>query len=156
MCGSISVGFTGRRLQFTLRGPSFKQFGIEPISSSVDTFLENARRIFDVARMDSSEEVSDFTLLVRPDGSIHMVMECTVNPESAAQEHGAESAYRVSRRAGNVTVSGSHGVDRCSLSCAPERRQNRSLLPDQPLYWLAGRNSVSYLSSVPLRIASTS
>jgi len=108
----------------------------------VDTFLENAQRIFDVARAvtqtDSSGESSDFVLLVRPDGSLHVIMESTVNPESAAIAHGARSAYQVSRSRGGVRVSGRSGDNRCELSSGLVACQSpRALLRDQPLYVLA-------------------
>ena len=154
MCGSLSVGFVASCFQFTLRTTQFKLFRIRPISSSVDTFLENAQQIFDVARADSSGESSDFTLLVRPDGSLHMIMEATVNPESVALEYGAGTAYRVSRCRGSVTVSGSRGTERCSLTSGRPPRPLTGLLRDQPLYLLAGPGLSAYPSSVPLRIAS--
>lgn len=104
----------------------------------MDTFLENAQRIFDVARTDSSSESSDFVLLVRPDGSLHVIMESTVNPDSAAIAHGAKTAYQVSRSRGAVKVSGRSGDNRCELSSGlPPRQSARALLRDQPLYVLA-------------------
>ncbi len=106
----------------------------------MDTFLQNAQRIFEVARTDSSAEASDFALLVRPDGSLHVVMEAPLNLEAVAQENGAQTAYRVSRSGGGVRVSGRSGGSRCELSCDPEPR--RTILPseflrDQPLYLMA-------------------
>jgi hypothetical protein len=118
----------------------------------VDTFLENAQRIFDVARTDSSAEASDFALLVRPDGSLHVIMESTVNPESAAIEHGAQAAYRVLRSRDGVTVSGRAGNTRCELSSGASSRPSPwAHLRDQPLYLVAGQGITS-----PLRIASAS
>lgn len=118
----------------------------------MDTFLENAQRIFDVARADISAENSDFTLLVRPDGSLHVLMEQTVNPDSAALAQGAQTVYRVSRNQNAVTVSGRSGENRCKLtSAAPARRASGLLLRDQPLYLLAGQRITS-----PLRISSAS
>jgi len=104
----------------------------------VDTFLENAQRIFNVARTDSSAESSDFVLLVRPDGSLHVIMESTVNPDSAAIAHGARTAYQVTRSRGGVKVSGRSGDNRCELSSGLAARvPQRALLRDQPLYTLA-------------------
>jgi len=122
----------------------------------VDTFLETAQRIFDVARADISAESSDFTLLVRPDGSLHVLMEQTVSPESAAADLGAQPFYSVSRSRNSVTVSGRSGENRCELTAGATRRDKGGqapgmLLRDQPLYLLAGHRITS-----PLRISSAS
>ena len=120
-----------------------------PISKSVSAFFENAQRIFDVARADIGGDASDFTLLVRPDGSLHMLMEQTVNPDSAALAHGAQAVYRVSRSRGAVTVSGRNGGTRCELAGSTNPvRNSRLLLRDQPLYMLASQSMTS-----PLRIS---
>ncbi len=104
----------------------------------MDTFLENAQRIFDVAQADSSGQNSDFMLLVRADGSLHMVMEQTLNPESAAIAYGADTAYHVVRTGKRVTVSGRSGENRCQLTHGNSARTAPGrLLRDQPLYLLA-------------------
>jgi hypothetical protein len=105
----------------------------------VDTFLENAQRIFEVARMDSGAETSDFALLVRPDGSLHVIMETEMNLDVAAIENGARTAYRVSRSRGGVRVSGRNGESRCELSCESGKRRfsPMGLLRDQVLYSVA-------------------
>jgi hypothetical protein len=103
--------------------------------SKVDTFFENAQRIFDVARTDSGAEASDFALLVRPDGSLHVIMETELNLDAVALDTGAQSAYRVSRSREGVRVSGRSGASRCELTCPGHSRS--PLLRDQPLYLLA-------------------
>ena len=112
--------------------------------SKVDTFFENAQRIFDVARTDSGAEASDFALLVRPDGSLHMIMESEWNLDAVALDTGAQSAYRVSRSRDGVRVSGRSGASQCELSCPGFSRSR--LLRDQPLYLI--------VASAPLCIAS--
>ena len=108
----------------------------------MNTFLDNAQRIFDVARTDSGAESSDFALLVRPDGSLHMIMETELNLDAVAIEHGAQTAYRVSRSQREVRVSGRNGDSRCELSgelrgkAAPSHLH---MLRDQPLYLVAGQ-----------------
>ncbi len=97
----------------------------------MDTFLENAQRIFDVARNDRSGENSDFALLVLPDGSLHMVMEAELNLDAVAAENGARMAYRVSRSQKAVRVSGRNGAGSCEFN---ESRGCRELLRDRPLY----------------------
>ena len=101
----------------------------------MDTFFENANRIFDVARADSGAETSDFALLVRPDGSLHVIMESEWNLDSVALDAGAHSAYRVSRSRDGVRVSGRSGASRCELTCPGLSRSQ--LLRDQPLYLMA-------------------
>ncbi len=120
----------------------------------VDTFLENAQRIFDVARADAAygmgDDCSDFTLLVRTDGSLHMIMEQTVNPESAAIAYGAETAYHVTRNRKGVTVSGRNGENQCKLTSGiAARRAPLQLLADQPLYVMACRELPAAAFSIP-------
>jgi hypothetical protein len=108
----------------------------------VDTFLENAQRIFDVARADSGAENSEFALLVRPDGSLHIVMESSMNLDAVAAENGARTAYRVCRSRDGVRVSGQNGTSRCELSCELSSVRSgmpakSALLRDQPLYLIA-------------------
>jgi hypothetical protein len=101
----------------------------------VDTFLDNARRIFDVARSDSSAEASDFALLVREDGSLHLFMESALVADSAPSPN-YHAVYRVSRSATAVSVSGQSGGNRIELTNRREST-NRLLLPDRPLYMLS-------------------
>jgi predicted hotdog family 3-hydroxylacyl-ACP dehydratase len=102
----------------------------------VDTFLENAQRIFDVARADSGAETSDFALLVRPDGSLHVVMGTELNLDAVAIDAGASAAYRVTRSRGGVKVSGRERGSRCELSSAASALPP-FVLRDQPLYLMA-------------------
>lgn len=108
----------------------------------MDTFLENAQKIFDVARADSSADASDFALLVRPDGSLHVIMESELNLDAVTTDTGARSAYRVSRSKEGVRISGRDGASRCELTCPGWSRAQ--FLRDQPLYLMA--------SAAPLRI----
>jgi hypothetical protein len=103
----------------------------------VDSLLENARRIFDVARSgwDSSnpgaEGVEDFALMVRPDGALHFVMETPFSIEAAAIHAGAQSAWRVTRSREGVRVQGRDAGTNCVIE---ERNPRRELCRDQPLY----------------------
>lgn len=104
----------------------------------MNTFLDNAQRIFDVARQDSSAENSDFALLVRSDGSLHFIMESAVSLEkvsleAAAIHAGARTAYHVSRSPRGVRVTGLDSTQRCVIEevSIPRRIE---LLRDQPLY----------------------
>lgn len=98
----------------------------------MDAFLENAQRIFDVARAGVCEGASDeFALLIRPDGGLHFVMETLFSLEAAAVDAGAQSAYRVSRSRDGVCVHGRSAGRDCVLR---ERSVAREILRDQPLY----------------------
>jgi hypothetical protein len=105
----------------------------------VDAFLENAQRIFDVARSDDSTEPNDFALLIRPDGGLHFVMESPLSLEAAAIHGGARIAYRVTKSNGGVRVTGRSGNQECVLAQHPARnadahRFSVESLRDQPLY----------------------
>jgi len=102
----------------------------------MDTFFENAHRIFDVAISAADSEHQDFALLIRPDGGLHFVMESPLSIEAAAIHGGAENAYRITRSPRGVRVQGrSIGRD-----CILEERRGSSIsrpreLPrDQALY----------------------
>ncbi len=106
----------------------------------MNTFLDNAQRIFDVARADTSAESADFALLVRPDGGLHVIMESPVSLEAAAIYAGAREAYHVSRSRQGVRVTGRGFGQHCVLEGAPDQvsgnsqRVSSQLLRDQPLY----------------------
>jgi hypothetical protein len=103
----------------------------------VDTFLLNAQHILNVAKSDSSGEHSEFALLIRPDGGIHMIMESELTLDAAAIEAGAKTAYRVTRSANGVRVTGSEGQRHCQLEEGVRPRIAAELLRDQPLYRIA-------------------
>jgi hypothetical protein len=101
----------------------------------MDTFFENARRIFDVAKSAASTENQDFALLIRPDGGLHFVMESSFSTEAVALHCGARTAYRVTRSRDGVRVDGRGGGRNCVLeeSSGPHAFL-REMLRDQPLY----------------------
>ncbi len=102
----------------------------------MDLFLENAQRIFDVARSDDSAEPNDFVLLIRPDGGLHFVMESALEQ---AHHEPVRTTYRVTRTArGRVRVAGSNGSQDCVLEQRPAiPARTAELLRDQPLYWIS-------------------
>jgi hypothetical protein len=133
----------------------------------VDVFLENAQKIFDVARSDESAQPNDFALLIRPDGGLHFVME---SPSSLLEEKlddaavlgEARIAYRVTRSfGGEVRVAGRNGNQECLLlqhaskQAGPQASQHplpparftAELLRDQPLYWISSPLTLSAPSS---------
>lgn len=121
----------------------------------MDTFFENAERIFDVARSDSSGEPNEFTLLIRPDGGMHIVMDSEV-PVDGGLVDGDRSevatVYRVTKTAGGgVQVSGRSGDRECMLRREAVRQDARisgsrfvaELLRDQPLYRISSPLALS-------------
>jgi hypothetical protein len=115
----------------------------------VDVFLENAQKIFDVARSDESTEPNDFALLIRPDGGLHFVMESSLDRLEAKMEE-APSAYRVTRAGnGEVRVAGRNGDQECLLTQRASQKAKQpgrfsaELLRDQPLYWITSPLTLS-------------
>lgn len=104
----------------------------------MDAFLENAQRIFDVARSDNSTEPNDFALLIRPDGGLHFVMESPLSLDAVAIHGEARIAYRVTKSNGTVRVTGRSGNQECTLAQhatgSDSHRFSMELLRDQPLY----------------------
>ena len=101
----------------------------------MDTFFEDANRIFDVARSPGDTGDQDFALLIRPDGGLHFVMESPFSMEAAALHCGARTAYRITRSGHGVRVDGRGGGRNCVLeeSSAP-KAFSKEMLRDQPLY----------------------
>ena len=111
----------------------------------MDVFLDNAQKIFDVARSDETTEPSDFALLIRPDGGLHFVMEPSL--ETPVTAH---IAYRVTKTGnGEVRVAGRNGDRECVLTQraaqkpGQPRRFSAELLRDQPLYWITSPLTLS-------------
>ncbi len=103
----------------------------------MNAFLDNAQRIFDVARAGTDD--ADFALLVRPDGGLHVVMEGPLSLEGAAIHSGARTAYRVTRSGGSIRITGRDGTQTCLLE---DRQPGTSVagagfLRDRPLYTLS-------------------
>jgi hypothetical protein len=120
-----------------------------PISGTVDVFLENAQKIFDVARADESAEPNDFALLIQPDGGLYFVMESSLARLDAQTEE-APVTYRVTKSGrGEVRVAGRYGDQECLLtqraSSKPDQpeRFSAELLRDQPLYWITSPLTLS-------------
>ena len=102
----------------------------------MNAFLENAQELFDVARADRGADHTDFALLVRPDGGLHLIMESPLSLDAAAIHAGARTAYRVTRNCDGVRVTGREDARQCIIE---DRRPTRDLLRDQVLYTVAGQ-----------------
>lgn len=104
----------------------------------MDTFLEHAQQILDVARGDAAGTAEDFALIVRPDGCLHFLMETPFSLAAAAADGGARSAYRVTRTPRGVRVEGWSAGRTCLLE---DRAAGVELLKDQPLYRITSCDS---------------
>lgn len=117
----------------------------------MDVFLENAQKIFDVARSDKSMEPNDFALLIQPDGGLHFVMESSLARFDAQTEDSeTQIAYRVTKAGnGEVRVAGRNGEQECLLTqrasqkAKQQGRFSSELLRDQPLYWISSPLTLS-------------
>jgi hypothetical protein len=95
----------------------------------MNSFLKNAGHLFDVARSESGAGDLDFSLMVSPDGGIHMAMETAFQSRD-----GAQAAYRVTRSRDGVRVTGQANGQTCVLEQKSSRQCAGKLLQDQPLY----------------------
>lgn len=101
---------------------------------TMNLFVDNAQKIFDVAQADTSGSQDQFALMIRPDGGLHFMMHTPLSLEAAAMEVGAQSAYLVTKSRSGVRVEGR----RQGESCVFEKRHPQTyLLRDQPLYLIA-------------------
>ncbi len=91
---------------------------------------EQARNILDAAESASrsGQACTEMTILIGPEGHIHMVADSDWTLESLARHHGAQSAYRVSEETGRIRVEGRDGMRRCLLESSSPARVARLLL----------------------------
>lgn len=80
------------------------------------------------------QDDTDLAVLVRQDGSLHVVMEAGWHPEAAAAHYGAQTVYRIRRTEGRVRVEGRSGADHCLLESRSEGLIARQLLSGVPRY----------------------
>ena len=107
---------------------------------SENIFFENAQKIFDVARSGTGEQSSDFALMIRPDGGLHLLMDSPLSLEAAAVHGGAQAVYHVQHSRGGVRVTGQAPGQTCVLEDAGLKRSDVLRLRDQPLYQLMSGN----------------
>jgi hypothetical protein len=114
-----------------------------------DAFLQNAASIYSAAEaaVASGQEVTAMTILVRSDGSVRMVADSDWPLESLRIHHGADMAYRVSKRERNVSVDGRTGSRNCRMESRETESAARRILGGAALYRLEGTNQGSGLSS---------
>jgi hypothetical protein len=99
----------------------------------VNAFLRNAEELFATARQDAGEDCQ-FSVLVGPDGGIHMVFGSDWDLEPLRQQHGARAAYRVTRSAGSVALEGRSVGASCRLEAVRPARALLGLLADSRCY----------------------
>lgn len=117
----------------------------------MDSFLQNAQRILEVARADEGGSNEDFALLIRPDGGLHFIMGSPISLEGAAACDEVRTAYHVTRSPGGVRVEGRTFGKSCVLE---HRNAARGLLRDQVLYSTeSGSGRLDYSGRVSLLIA---
>ena len=115
----------------------------------MDSFFENARRIFDVARTAADSDLNDFVLRISPDGGMHFVMDSALSPGENALSPFTETSYRVTKSVGGgVRVVGRTSQQECVLERHPNAQHEPALhgertvdnrfvtdfLRDQPFY----------------------
>ena len=76
--------------------------------------IERAQSLLDSV-VASGEDPTETTILFSPGGSMHLVAESDWPLESLAREHGADCAFRISKRHEAVRVEGQQGTERCLL-----------------------------------------
>jgi hypothetical protein len=87
----------------------------------VSAFFEQVGEIFQTA-CDAGGENCDWAILVNRDGGIQMMPASGWATESLRLHLGAQAAYRVSRRNGEVEVEGRSGKQTCRLRSEPAKR----------------------------------
>lgn len=92
-------------------------------------FWKDAESLFETARQASgSGSDCDWAILVSPQGGIRILGAVGWTLPNLAAEHGAQTAYRVTREDGCVRLEGRHGTDTCVLRSESPAATARSLL----------------------------
>jgi hypothetical protein len=96
----------------------------------VSHLTQQAQDLLDaaLAATERGETCTEMTILVGPDGAIHMCAESDWPLDSLARERGARTAFRVSERQGRVSVIGREGPHTCFLESRSQQGIGRLLL----------------------------
>jgi hypothetical protein len=102
----------------------------------VGAFLQDAEAILQAAEAaaESTANPANVTILISPQGGIHMVSDSDWSLASLEAHHGAQTAYRVSQASGHVTVEGRSGNHRCRLETEHPQAVARRLLAGPSAY----------------------
>ncbi|MFY9726531.1 MAG: hypothetical protein WB579_09140 [Bryobacteraceae bacterium] len=87
----------------------------------MNAFLRNAEELFATAQEGAGDDCQ-VSVLVGPDGGIHMVFGSDWGLEPLRHHHGARAAYRVTRSGGRVAVEGRSAGATCRLEAARPAR----------------------------------
>jgi hypothetical protein len=106
----------------------------------VGAFLEDANAILEAAddATGATPSPANLTILIGPEGGIHMLAESDWPLASLEAHHGARALYRVSQERGQVTVEGRSGNQRCRLEMEHPQAVARRLLAG-PVGFLTSR-----------------
>jgi hypothetical protein len=77
---------------------------------------------------ESAGSCSNMTILINPEGAIHMIADSDWPLDSLSWHHGAKTAYRVSQQSGSVRVEGREGMRTCVMQSAKPMQVARFLL----------------------------
>jgi hypothetical protein len=96
----------------------------------VGAFLEDAGAILEAAQCatEATSDPANFTILMGPEGGIHMLTDSDWPLASLEAHHGARTIYRVNHARGRVVVEGRCGVHRCRLESEHPQAVARRLL----------------------------
>ena len=103
-------------------------------------FLVDATEIFEAASVAPFGSSPAMTILIHPQGQIHIVDGDEVPIDSLQARHGCRTAFRVTRGVNGVRVDGRDGSTRCVLHKAnpPKQAATLGLFHDRPLYSMMG------------------
>lgn len=101
-------------------------------------FLEHAAEIFEAAAAGPSGTSAALTILIRPEGQIHIVDGLESPVEALQAQHGCRTAFRVLRDRCGVRVEGRNGAVRCTLEDSGRAKPagRPAFLFDCPVYVL--------------------
>jgi len=96
----------------------------------VGRFLKDAEAILSAAETahDATPSPTNFTILIGPEGGIHMLAESDWPLASLEAHHGARTLYRVSQAGSHIAVEGRSGNQRCRLETEHPQTVARRLL----------------------------
>ena len=96
----------------------------------VSLFVENAVKLLGAAEnaIESGHVPTDMTILISPQGGIHMVANSDWPLDSLQAYHGASTAYRVSRQNEKVRIDGREGARTCRFESEDTQLAARLIL----------------------------
>ena len=102
-------------------------------------FWENASKLLDAAVSASAagNATENLTVLVGPEGGIHLIANSDWTLERLQQDRGARTAYRVQHGQGRIAVEGREGASLCRLETESASNPAKRILRDTPRYFLS-------------------